>query len=151
MTEIVTKSVTMKKICRGVLPPSSGTTPMPGPIILISNEWPARALIRAQLIEEGYETQGLLSLEDALGLLKTDAVRPSLIIFDAAGYSLDSSALEPLREMSLSAPVLICVGSHQASQVDFKGLGFDLVLVRPYTIDCLVRKVRTILGGEADI
>ena len=127
------------------------TTYMIEPIILISDEWPSRALIRAELIEEGYEVQGLLSLEDALRLLSTNTTRPRLIIFDAAGYSLDPSALECLKEMSLKAPILICASRYQASQVDFKGLGFDSLLVRPYTVGDLVGRVKTILRGKADI
>jgi DNA-binding response OmpR family regulator len=121
------------------------------PIMLISNEWPSRALIRAELIEEGYEVQGLLSLEDALRLLRTNETFPRLIIFDAMGYSLDPPALELLKEMSQKAPILICASAYQASQVDFKGLGFYFLMVRPFTVGDVVGRAKTILGGKADI
>ena len=67
-------------------------------VLLLASEWPDRALLRAQLIEEGYEVVAV----DAWPLPKlyrVPGMEPRLLVVDLQGLSTGRS-LPPLRPCS---------------------------------------------------
>ena len=117
-----------------------------GQIILIAREWKARALITAQLSEEGYEVMALRTIEEAMMLLGRGLVTPHLIILDTAGQSLKASILADLQALAGDAPILVCSGPFDLTQLDFEKAGFTNLLVRPFTVRDVVDKVNQILA-----
>ena len=118
-------------------------------IVLVAREWKARALLRAQLSEEGYEVVALRTIEEAMMLLSHGMLRPSLIILDTMGQSLNESVLTDLQALADHAPILVCAGPFDLARFDFEGAGFANVLVRPFTVGDVVNAVRNVLGDEA--
>jgi len=115
-------------------------------IILIAKEWKARAFITAQLSEEGYEVMALRTIEEAMMLLGRGLVTPHLIILDTAGQSLKASILADLQALAGDAPILVCSGPFDLTQLDFEKAGFTNLLVRPFTVGDVVDKANQILA-----
>lgn len=118
-------------------------------IILIAKEWKARALITAQLSEEGYEVMALRTIEEAMMLLSRGMIRPRLIILDTIGQSLKGYILADLHALAGNAPILVCTGPFDLAQFDFEGAGLTNLLVRPFTVGDVVNAVCEILGNKA--
>jgi DNA-binding response OmpR family regulator len=118
-------------------------------IILVAREWKARALLRAQLLEEGHEVMALPTIEEAMMLLCRGMVRPRLIILDTVGQSLKEPILADLQALAGDAPILVCTGPFDLARFDFKEAGLTDLLVRPFAIGDVVNAVREILGNEA--
>lgn len=117
-------------------------------IILVAKEWKTRALIMAQLAEEGYKVMALQTIEEAVMLLCRGIARPGLIILDTAGQSLKEPILTDLQTLAGGAPILICTGPFDLAQFDFEKAGFTHVLVRPFTVGDVVSAVRKVMSKE---
>jgi DNA-binding response OmpR family regulator len=118
-------------------------------IVLIAREWKTRALITAQLSEEGYEVMALRTVEEAVVLLDRGMVRPRLIVLDTIGQSLKEAILADLQALTDDVPILVCTGPFDLTQFDFEGAGFTDLLIRPFAVGDVVDAVREILGNEA--
>jgi DNA-binding response OmpR family regulator len=118
-------------------------------IILIVREWKMRALITAQLSEEGYQVMALRIIEEAVMLLGRAMVRPRLIILDTTDQSLKEPVLADLRALAGDAPILVCTGPFDLAQFDFEEVGLTNLLVRPFTVGDVVKAVREVIGNEA--
>ena len=51
-------------------------------VVLLEKDWPTRALLRAQLIEEGLEVEAIETAGEAFAMLQGPEPRPSLLIAD---------------------------------------------------------------------
>jgi len=118
-------------------------------IILVAREWKARTLLRAQLLEEGYEVTALRTIEEAMMLLCRGMVRPRLIILDTIGQSLKEPMLTDLQALAGNAPILVCTGPFDLARLDFEEVGLTNLLVRPFTVGDVVNAVCEILSNEA--
>lgn len=115
-------------------------------VLLIAKECNPRALIRAQLSEEGYEVISSRTIEEAMTLLCRGLARPELIILDTHGQGLDERVFTDLQELAGDAPILVCTGPFNLAGLDFETMGFEHLLVRPFTIRDVVEKVGQVLG-----
>lgn len=112
-------------------------------MLLVSERWPERALLRAALLEEGLEVIGVRDLFEALVWLQEEPVRLVLVDLPCRGQG----ALPHVRERWPDLPLLLLSGP-------FAGLGAEglealpkvRVLRRPFPIGSLVRAVREALG-----
>lgn len=112
-------------------------------MLLVSERWPERALLRAALLEEGLEVIGAQDLFEALIWLQEEPVRLVLVDLPCHGQG----ALPQVRERWPDLPFLLLSGP-------FAGLGAEglealprvRVLRRPLPIGSLVRAVREALG-----
>ncbi len=118
-------------------------------IVLVAREWKARALLRAQLSEEGYKVMALRTIEEAMMLLGRGMVRPGLIILDTMGQGLNESVLTDLQALADDAPILVCTGPFDLARFDFEEAGLTNLLVRPFAVGDVVSAVREVLGNEA--
>jgi len=117
-------------------------------ILLAAADWQFRALVRAQLIEEGYEVTAVPGIEHALFLLIRRRIRPDLVIVDTVGQSVTPEHLADLRRLLDDTPALICTGVYQRGAFDFTALGFPHILVRPFRVGEVVRAVRQVIQEE---
>lgn len=115
-------------------------------ILLIAKEWEPRILIRAQLSEEGYEVIPLRTIEEAMALLCRGAVRFNLIVLDTHSQSLKEHILADLRELAGDVPILLCTGPYDMASFDFRKVGFEHLLVRPFAIREVIDKAGQVLG-----
>jgi len=118
-------------------------------IVLIAKEWKTRALIMAQLSEEGYQVVSLRTVEEAIMLLSRRMTSPRLIILDTTDQGLRESILADLRALAGDAPILVCTGPFDLAQFDFDEAGFTNLLIRPFTVGGVVIAVREVIGNEA--
>ena len=108
-------------------------------VVLLGAEWRARALIRAQLIEEGYEVLAADSWSVVRHFIRAGS-KPSLVIVDLVDlvdleHSMD--VLRELRELMQPDRVLVLAGLGTVAPAELEWLGFR-VLRRPVTIRDIV-------------
>src|SRR3990172_7585482 len=119
-------------------------------ITLIAMEWLPRALLGAQLEEEGHVARGFADLNEVLAPLEIGLLAPRLIILDTSGQGLDPPTLARLRRAAGAAPLLIVSGPFDAVGLDFTALGFHHVLRRPVCIRQIVDRAEELLAQSGE-
>ena len=115
--------------------------PQPPPdIVLLAVEWQPRALIRAQLIEEGWEVVATSSWPMMRRHLRPGA-KPRLAIVDLKDLPDPQSVLRDLRVLMKPECVLVlsAIGTIPAAEIERLGLR---VIPRPFVIEDVVRAIR---------
>ncbi len=116
-------------------------------ILLAGGEWRPRALVLAQLGEEGgYQVTAVETWDEAELLLRKHAVQPAAVIFDLEGEAHPEAALRTLHKLVGPVRSLILTSATVFSAGAARGLGFDRVLARPYSVGDLIGAVRAIAG-----
>ena len=110
--------------------------------MLIGADWQFRALVRAQLLEEGYEVQAFPHLEVALFYLARGDSRPQLAIVDSQGLRMEPDAISRLWQLMDEGPLLFCAGLLDRGMLDRAGMPPACQLVRPFSVGDVVAEVR---------
>jgi DNA-binding response OmpR family regulator len=113
------------------------TRPPPPDIVLLATDWQPRTLIRAQLIEEGFEVAATDSWPMMQRYFGSDPI-PQLAIVDLQGLPDPSSVLDDLRGLMKPERVLVLMAMATISKADLERLGFH-VLARPFAIEEITR------------
>lgn len=110
-------------------------------VVLVSRDWQTRALLRAQLLEEGLRVRAYESLTDATPELTRNSFKPSMLIIELSG---NESPLELEQLSALAAPLTVWVlASHSdVDEASLKERGFEKVLFRPLDMRELVEDVK---------
>lgn len=118
-----------------------------GPVILVEQEWPARAYLKAQLEEDGLWVVALPAPSDAIAYLERWGLTPSLLILDLARQPAEDLLrfLELLRRQP-DVPVIVLKSPMVAGQPEVEARAAR-VLARPFSVDDVVRAVADVLGG----
>lgn len=129
---------------------SGEVSPAPRVLLVAGARWP-RALLRAQLIEAGYDVVGAQLVARALRYPAAEPGRGPvlLIIIEQAALALAAPReLERLRARHPSARVLLLASATVAPPSG----SWDVVLRRPLAIEQIVRAVRELvpLPGPAE-
>lgn len=111
-------------------------------LLLIAADWQFRALVRAQLIEAGYEVMAFPRLDVALLYLMRGGAPPWLTIVDLPGLDANVSTLVDLRRLTGQVPLLLCGGILDRAVIDAEELQPARVLMRPFSVGDVVREVR---------
>src|SRR5207244_1790582 len=106
-------------------------------IVLLATEWRPRALIRAQLIEEGFEVVATNSWARMPRHLRP-GIKPRLVFVDLQGLDDPIRVLGDLRVLMKPERVLVLSAMGTMAIADIERLGFH-VLHRPIVIDNVVR------------
>ncbi|RMH31263.1 MAG: DNA-binding response regulator [Nitrospirae bacterium] len=120
----------------------------PGPVpdvLLVMPDTRLRALISAQLQEEGYDVLPVSSLVQAFRLLQRGVI-PRLVIIDTHGLSEYGEDILALARMTLS-PVLLLTSAMQPNPIPEDKLKVHphlAILARPFAISDLVQNVNTL-------
>jgi hypothetical protein len=117
-------------------------------VVLLGVEWQPRALIRAQLIEEGFEVVAT----DTWPMMRRHlrpGFKPRLALVDLKGLSDPGGVLTDLRVLLKPERVLVLTAMSTVSPSDIERLGYR-VLRRPVVIDDVVKvATRMIRSVEA--
>lgn len=112
-------------------------------VLLIAADWKFRALLRAQLLEEGFEVRSWPSLEYALAYLLRGGEPPQVIVLDAESVEAESQKVSDLWRLAGRVPLLICGGASSRTLVEQESLPAAEILVRPFRIRDVVRAVHS--------
>jgi hypothetical protein len=125
-------------VTSGEYPPiSRAIMPQPPDIVLLSVEWQPRALIRAQLIEEGFEVVATNTWPMMRRHLRTGS-KPQLAFVDLKGLSDPQTVLDQLRALMKPDCVLVLTATGTIPLADVGRFGFH-ALSRPIVISDIVR------------
>lgn len=109
-------------------------------IFVVGQEWRFRALLRAQLREEGYRALGLSTLEEAAEALISSPA-PALLVFDTAGAAPEE-VQQKLPQLAARLAVLVVAGAQEEVPAPVQGL-----LRRPLPIGDIVLAVKALAGA----
>jgi hypothetical protein len=115
----------------------------PTDVVLLGAEWKPRALIRAQLIEEGFEVVAADTWAMMRRHLRPGA-KPRLALVDLKGLEEPGRVLQDLAVLMKPERVLVLTAAATVSRAAITRLGFR-VLDRPITIEAVVAAVRSAL------
>jgi hypothetical protein len=105
-------------------------------IVLLAADWHPRALIRAQLIDDGFEVAATDTWPMAHRWLRPGS-KPRLVVADLKGLSNPSDVLNSLRLLMSPARVLVLTGSGTLPRAEVEALGFH-TLSRPIAVHQIV-------------
>lgn len=110
-------------------------------VLVVGRDWKFRALLRAQLREEGFDALGFETLADATAALTSFAPPPAALIFDTA--EVPRTELEQLVGLKAPCPVVVVAAADEsitAPQVR--------VLRRPVAIGTLINELKALSAAE---
>lgn len=114
--------------------------------IIDRQHWP-RALLRAELIERGFDAEGFEEITDALKVLsKESALRPRVIVVELREQGRKQEYLDNL--MQTRIPLIILCDETELSEQILKTHGRVSVMKRPLTIGEIADKIAEIAGAE---
>jgi hypothetical protein len=118
--------------------------PKPPDVIVVAAEWPERALLRAQLIEEGHEVVAV-DTWPIPRLYRRPAMRPRVLLIDLRELPKPRETLEEVRIVLPPAQVLVVTALGSLTGEEVRGLGFNVV-ERPVTIGQIVAATGALLS-----
>ncbi len=118
-------------------------------ILLAGGEWRPRALVLAQLVEEGYDVTAVETWDEAELLLRKRAIEPSVVIFDLEGEPQPEAALSTLAKLVDPAHVLVLTAASTLPADAARARGFAHVLARPYSVGDVVTVTTSLPRGDA--
>jgi len=117
----------------------------PPDVLLLSAEWPERALLRAQLIEQGYEVVAI-DRWPIPRLYRQPAMKPRVIIVDLRDLPDPRATLDEVRTILLPDRVVVLMALGTVSEDEVRHLGFN-VIDRPVTVGDVVAAVGRVLAA----
>lgn len=113
-------------------------------VVLLGPEWPERALLRAQLIEEGYSVVAIDEWPIPRPYRRT-GLKPRVIVIDLHGLPDPRATLDEVRLLMPSDRVLVVAAMGTLTGNELRRLGFK-VIERPATIGEIVRAAASMLS-----
>jgi DNA-binding response OmpR family regulator len=110
-------------------------------ILLLAAEWQTRALLRAQLIESGFDVVATDTWPSAREQVLRDGL-PQLVIVDLLGLEHPDSVLDELQTLVDPARVLVVTAEATVPRESLARFGFE-TLRRPVSIDTIVSAARS--------
>ena len=122
--------------------PASGSAAAPD-VVLLAVDWQPRALVRAQLIEEGLEVVATDSWPAMRRHLRPGS-KPTVAIVDVKGLPDPAAVLRDLKVLMKPDRVFVLTAAGTIAATDVERLGFR-ALARPIAIgDLVVTVARTV-------
>lgn len=111
-------------------------------ILIAGKDWQARALLRAQLLEEGFEVEAYETIPEALATLEAGANLPDLMIADISASDDPSADVEALSACSHKVPIWVLASRSYIIEKGLRGHGFEMILLRPVDVGELVEQIK---------
>jgi DNA-binding NtrC family response regulator len=116
-------------------------------ILITGKDWAARALLRAQLIEEGFEVEAHEDLQTVVDRLWGSRDMPSLVIVDLFESGNPVEDIATLSHWAKLLPIWILAGHGTSEAGALEGRGFERVVFRPLDVGKLVQEIKQRLEG----
>lgn len=111
-------------------------------VLLVAPEWKQRALIRAQLIEDGLDVIAIESSDEAELRLSRRAVRPRAVVLALEGEDHPEATLATMVRLVAKNALIVLKAATVLAADRARALGASVVLVRPYDIGQVVQAAR---------
>jgi CheY-like chemotaxis protein len=111
-------------------------------IVLVGKDWQTRALLRAQLIEEGLEVEASATLREALARPDEATSLPALLVVDLYPSEEPRAEIERLAAWAGRIPIWIIASQSLLVEPQLKSRGFELILARPIDVGELVEQIK---------
>ena len=111
-------------------------------IIIAGEDWQSRAMLRAQLLEEGFEVEAHETITDALAVLGRGAVLPQMVLADVSASHDPAADLRALSPWSRKIPVWIIASRAYRLDDGLHDHGFEIILPRPVDVGELVDRIK---------
>jgi DNA-binding response OmpR family regulator len=118
--------------------------PKPPDVIVIGAEWPGRALLRAQLIDEGLEIVAVDSWPIPRRYRRHE-MKPRILLIDLHGLPRPRETLDEVRGVLPPERVLVVTALGSLAASDVRALGFN-VIERPVSIGQIVARSAALLS-----
>jgi CheY-like chemotaxis protein len=116
-------------------------------VLLAGKDWQTRALLRAQLLEEGVSVEAYETVEEALGQLESHSPLPALLIADISASDHPSADAESLTLWAERIPIWVIATHTSSVKGGLQGRGFEKLLFRPVDMGKLVGQIQQRLSG----
>lgn len=116
-------------------------------ILMTGEEWPARALLRAQLIEEGFDVEACEGVRELVDCLWGSSEMPSLLIVDLFKSKEPVEDIATLSHWAKLLPIWVLAGHGTVESGTLEGQGYERVLYRPLDVGKLVQEIKDRLAG----
>ena len=113
-----------------------------GEILLIAADWQFRALVRAQLLEEGYQVRALPSLQVAATRMRSGGRSPRTTVLDAQGLAVNTETLSVLVRLAGEGPIVVCCSLLNRRRLAQVAALPARVLHRPFSVGDVVKEVQ---------
>jgi len=110
-------------------------------ILVVGRDWKFRALLRAQLREEGFEARGFESLTDVFPESSGPGPAPAALIFDTV--EAPQAELDLLASLKAGCPVVVVAAVDESVAAPQAR-----ILRRPIAIAALVGELRALTGAR---
>lgn len=114
-------------------------------IILVGKDWQARALLRAQLLEEGLDAEAYETADAALASL--GEILPALLLADLTSSDDPAGEIETLASWSGQIPTWIIASRSLILGKNLRARGFEMILFRPLDVGELVEQIKRRVEG----
>src|SRR5215510_3068805 len=118
----------------------------PPDVVLLGSEWLDRALLRAQLIEEGWDVVAIETWPMPRLYRRSD-MKPRAMVIDLRGLPEPRAVLDEVRVVLPPDRVLVLMALGSISEDEVRRQGFR-VIERPATVGDVVAAVATILRTD---
>jgi DNA-binding NtrC family response regulator len=116
-------------------------------ILIAGKDWTARALLRAQLIEEGFDVEAYEDVQAVVRRLWAAREMPSLLLADLFESEDMAEDIAMLSHWAKLLPIWIMAGHGTAGAESLESRGFERVLFRPLDVGKLVQEIKERLAG----
>lgn len=111
-------------------------------ILISGSDWTSRALLRAQLIEEGFDVEAYECVEELVRVLRASKTMPALVIADLFESAHPSEDAVMLSRWATLEPIWALAGHGSAEAESLDDRGFERILFRPIEVGKLVQEIK---------
>jgi CheY-like chemotaxis protein len=119
-------------------------------VLIVGRDWQFRALLRAQLIEEGLEVDAYETASAALAPLQAGNELPCMLVADLFASDDPSSEIEQLAAWSARIPIWVMATRNLIAEKRLRGRGFEVILFRPVDLGELVEQIKQRLERQSE-
>ncbi len=111
-------------------------------LLLVGKDWQARALLRAQLIEEGLDIEAHESVAEAVESLESAPALPALLLADLSSSDQPSAEADQLAAWARDLPIWVVASRTVILDRTLRGRGFEMIFYRPVDMEELIAQIR---------